>query len=97
MNEELSKEQRVMRMMRKVLAGIIRDTTPAPGMKHPLSDNSLQDIRDCLALIAAREAELAESLGLSRDERPYYTDEKPSATVVKINPAGLGKGDKGDH
>lgn len=94
MSEELSKEQRVLRMMRKVLAGIIKDTTPQPGMKHPLSQHTLEDIRDCLALIAAREAEVAEGLGLSRDERPYYVDEKPQATVVKLNPAALRKDGK---
>lgn len=87
--QELNKEQRILRVMRKVLASIIKDTTPDPGMRHPLSDPTIQDIRECLGLISAREAELAEQLGLSRDERPHYVDQKPAATVVSLR--GLGK------
>ena len=93
MNEpELTKEQRILRVMRKVLASIIKDTTPDPGMRHPLSDATIEDIRQCFGLIAAREAELAEQLGLSRDERPHYVDEAPSATVVPLS--GLRGGGK---
>jgi hypothetical protein len=40
----------------------------------------------CLGLISAREGELAEALGLSRNERPHYTDEPPAADVLKFVP-----------
>jgi hypothetical protein len=92
MSEELTQEQRIMRMMRKVLASVIRDTTPQPGMRHTLSETTLEGVRDCLGLIAAREAELAEALGLGRNERPHYVDQKPAdTTVVRISSASLRK------
>ena len=83
-----SKERQVMMVMRKVLASIIKDTTPASGMKHPLSDATIQDVRMCLGLISARERELGEEAGVA-PERPYFTEEEPSAKVVPMS--GLGK------
>jgi hypothetical protein len=80
---ELSKEQQILIAMRKTLAAIIRDVTPPPGMRHPLSATTIEDVRQCLALIAAREKELADEQGRG-GERPYYADEPPTATVVPI-------------
>lgn len=86
MNEEtMSKEQRILRVMRKVLASIVKDATPQPGMLHPLSERTIEDIRDCFGLIAAREAELAEAAGLSRNEKPFYTDQPQKSNVVKLH------------
>jgi hypothetical protein len=81
--DSLSKEQQILVVMRKVLTSIIRDTTPPPGLQHPLSAQTIEDMRQCLALIAARERELAEQRGAVQ-ERPYYADEPASATVVPI-------------
>jgi hypothetical protein len=83
---DLSQEQQILIAMRKTLAAIIRDVTPPPGMKHPLSPNTIEDVRQCLALISAREKELADLDGRG-GERPYYADEPQSAQVVSI--AGL--------
>lgn len=82
--ENLSKEQRVLRVMRKVLASIVKDATPQPGMLHPLSERTIADIRDCFGLISAREAELAEELGLSQG-KPYYPGDKQASQVVRIS------------
>ena len=80
-----SKERDVLMVMRKVLTQIIKDTTPAHrGMRHPLSDPTIQDIRDCLGLISARERELAQAAGV-KEERPYFADEKGAAEVVSID------------
>lgn len=80
-----SKEREVLMIMRKVLANIIKDTTPEHRtMRHPLSDDTIQQIRQCLGLISTRERELADEAGVSQ-ERPYFTDEKTSADVVSIN------------
>ena len=76
---ELSKEQQIMRAMRKTLTSIVRDVAPRDGVPSPLGADTVENIRMCLGLISAREAELAEALGLSREERPHYSDE-PSAT-----------------
>lgn len=80
---DLTKEQQILIAMRKTLAAVIRDLTPPPGMRHPLSDNTIEDVRQCLALIAAREKELADQQGRG-GERPYYTDAQPQATVVPV-------------
>ncbi|EGV18365.1 hypothetical protein [Thiocapsa marina] len=85
---ELSKEQQVLIAMRKTLSAIIRDVTPPPGMRHPLSEPTIEDVRQCLGLIAAREKELADAQGRG-GERPYYVDEPPDARVVPI--AGIKK------
>jgi len=80
---ELSKEQQILIAMRKTLSAIIKDVTPPPGMRHPLSDSTIADVRQCLGLIAAREKELADAQGRG-GERPYYADEPPAARVVPI-------------
>jgi hypothetical protein len=90
---ELTKEQQILIAMRKTLTAIIKDVTPPPGMKHPLSGPTVEDVRHCLALISARERELADAQGRT-PERPYYADEPQTAQVVPI--AGLGKGKKKD-
>lgn len=80
-----SKERDILMVMRKVLTQVIKDTTPAHrGMKHPLSDPTIQDIRNCLGLISARERELAQAAGVA-EERPYFTDEKRAAEVVSLD------------
>ena len=78
-------------VMRKVLASIIKDTTPPPGTRHPLTDKTIQDVRMCLGLISAREKELAEAAGAIQ-ERPYFVDEAPPSNVVSLD--NLTKGSK---
>lgn len=77
-------------VMRKVLAAIVKDTTPPPGIRHPLTESTIQDVRMCFGLIASREKELAEAAGVTA-ERPYYVDEKPAATVVSVSSIGTVK------
>jgi hypothetical protein len=64
--EELSKEQRILRMMRKTLGNVVKDVTPLGGRANPLSDNTIKDIKDCFGLISERERELAEALGFDQ-------------------------------
>ncbi|WP_069469771.1 segregation and condensation protein A [Candidatus Marithrix sp. Canyon 246] len=81
--KELSKEQQIMVSMRKTLSSIIREITPEPGTVYPLTEETVKDIRMCLALITAREQELGAEKGLTK-ERPYFSDEEPK--VVPITP-----------
>lgn len=85
---ELSKEQQIMRAMRKTLTSIVRDAAPRDGMPSPFSPDTVENIRMCLGLISAREAELAESLGFSRNERPNYSDQEPAAKTLQFVPPG---------
>lgn len=84
MESTLSKEQRILRVMRKVLSNVVKDVTPRDGVIHPLSEQTIQDIRDCFALISARENELAQEIGLSQ-ARPHFSDEPQSAKVVPLH------------
>jgi hypothetical protein len=77
---ELSKEERILRAMKITLAGVIRDTSTPHGMRHPLSDSTIEDLRQCLALISARERELAAAQSLAR---PRFADE-PAPQVVRL-------------
>jgi len=81
----LSKEQQIMVSMRKVLTNIIREITPQPGAQYPLSEPTVEDIRMCLTLIAAREKELAEAKGLNNLDRPYYADEPQTTQTVPLD------------
>lgn len=85
---DLSQEQQILIAMRKTLGAIIRDVTPPPGMKHPLSESTIEDVRQCFALISAREKELADLDGRG-GERPYYPDQQPTAQAIPV--AGIGK------
>lgn len=87
-NEILSKEQRILRVLRKVLANIVKDATPAPGMPHPLKESTVIDIRDLFGLISEREAELADQSTPDRNEKPSYSDEPKKSNVIKMSKPG---------
>lgn len=93
---ELTTEERVLRMMKRVLTNIARDTAPQPGRpRHPLSDDTVQGIRDCLGLITAREQELAREYNRDTSDRPRYIDEPKSSVVVSLE-TGTDKGSSKD-
>ena len=86
MDSSLNQEQRVLIIMRKVLAQIIKDATPtAPGMRHPLREQTIQMIRECFMLIAERERLLYEQEGKENAERPYYTDDPAKPEVISFD------------
>jgi hypothetical protein len=92
MSNSHSKEREIMIVMRKVLTSIVREVTPQhKGLRHPLSDQTIQDIRNCLGLITAREKELADAEGRSAEERPYFIDEPQQTKVVPISTIGKRK------
>ena len=84
-DSDTSKEQQILKMVKRILTDVARDTHVKPGLKHPLSDNTIMGIREGLALIAAREKELAEEAGLATNMRPQYPDQKPRSVVVSID------------
>lgn len=79
--EGLSKEQRILRVLRKTLGNIVKDTTPQPGFAHPLSENTIRDIKELFTLIAERERELAQEAGFA-EARPHFSDEPPATQKV---------------
>lgn len=82
--ENLSKEQRILRVLRKVLASIVKDSTPPPGMLHPLSEQTREDIRDLFGLISEREKELADISNPDRSEKPYFAGDKKPSNVINM-------------
>ena len=88
--DESDKEREILMVMRKVLGSVIKDITPAPGTRHPLSDKTIVDVRMCLGLITARERELADNAGIAQ-ERPFFTDEPQSAKVIPMTNIGRSK------
>jgi hypothetical protein len=85
--QDTTKEQRILRMVKKVLTDVAKDTHTPPGLKHPLSQNTMQGIIECLELITAREAEL---YGDSTS-RPRFVDEPQKDVVVQLDKSGLKK------
>jgi hypothetical protein len=82
--EELSKEQQILRLMRKTLGNVVKDATPLGGRPNPLTTSTIQDIKDCFALISEREKELADKLGFDQAQ-PYYKDgEHPNSNVLNF-------------
>jgi hypothetical protein len=92
----LSHEQQIMVIMRKVLGSIVRETTPQPGHRHPLSDGTIEDIKQCFALISAREKELAEAAGIENKMRPRYIDEPTAQETQVVSITSIGKMKKED-
>ncbi len=81
---KLSKEERILRIMRRVLTNIAKDTYTRPGYRHPLADDTVDDIRQCLGLISAREHELGKAAGRESKARPRFVDEPETSVVVPL-------------
>jgi len=82
---KLSREHQILIVMRQVLARIVRETTPEHrGLRHPLSEGCIDDIKKCFQLIAAREQELAQEAGIEMNERPVFRDQQRKAAVVPL-------------
>ena len=88
---EQTVEEKILRMLKRVLTDIAKDTSTPPGMKHPLSENTIQSIRECLGLISAREKELAEESGRPSQSRPEFIDEPKTTQGVTLHrtPPGM--------
>lgn len=88
---EFSKEEQILGAVKRVLTEVIKDTATQPGLKHPLSENTVNGLRDCLLLISQREQELAEAAGRAMDKRPRFTDEPRAQGDVVVSMDKIGK------
>lgn len=82
---ELTIEHRILIKMRQVLASVVRDVTPPPGMQSPLSPETIDDIRGCFALISARERELN---GAREPDLPVFGGARAGTRVVDFKKPG---------
>jgi hypothetical protein len=90
-NQQESKEFQILKALKLVLTDVVKDTATQPGLKHPLSDRTIEGIRQCLKLISAREREIVEDAGKTMDMRPFYADEPKKNVVVPITQIGRNK------
>lgn len=93
--QEMSKEERILKMMKRVLTDIAKETFTKPGYSHPLSDNTIQNMRECLTLITSREHELMQMDNREPTMRPRFIDEPRKTVVVPIDSL-KGRKDNGD-
>ncbi len=89
---ELTTEERILRVMKSVLTSVAKDTATEPGLKHPLSEPTINDIRACLMMITAREQELAKQFNRDTRARPHFVDEPKSEVVVSLDVAAMKRG-----
>ncbi len=83
--QTLSQERRILIALRKTLASIVRDLTPKdPHQPYPLSTATVEDMKACFDLIAARERELAAQEGLTTQELPRFTDSTSNVQVISV-------------
>ena len=78
-----SLELRILVQLRQVLAAVVRDVTPAPGRRNPLSERTIEDVRDAFALIAARERELRGPVG--NKDLPVFKDKGTTTHIVNFD------------
>ena len=83
---EFSKEARILRMVKRVLTDIVKDTSTPPELKHPLSNATIEGIRECLSLISSREQELQNESGTPSRAKPRFIDEPQKNVVVSLKP-----------
>jgi len=91
---EPSKEELILRTVKQALTGVIKDTATQPGMIHPLSESTIDQLRNCLMLISEREKELSDDAGRPMSQRPRFTDERKAAADVVIPIGSIGKSSK---
>lgn len=85
-SEHFTVEKRILVAMRKTLSSVVRDVTPSSSaLKSPLSETTIEDIKMCFGLIAAREQEIAKEAGVELNERPQYTDQEVKSNVVSLD------------
>jgi hypothetical protein len=78
-------ETRILRMVKRTLTDVAKDTSAPPGTAHPLTPETIQGLRECFGLITAREKELAEAAGRPSRARPEFIDEPKKTQVVTIH------------
>lgn len=79
-------EKRILVAMRKTLSSVVKDVTPSSSaLKSPLTDATIEDIKMCFGMIAAREQEIAKEAGVELNERPQYTDQEVKSNVVSLD------------
>lgn len=85
MNTEVpSKELRILRQMRNTLGNIVKDVAPLAGQQNPLTNGTMQEIKDCFALISEREQELTGKPGPAQAKPLNTGGEQPNSSALNF-------------
>ena len=80
-----SKEEDILQLLKTTLTAIAKDTYTPPELTHPLSSDTINQIRHCFGVITQRQQELARARGEEFNDRPHYVDEPKDTFVVSLD------------
>ena len=78
-------EEEVLQLVKDTLTAIAKDTYTPPELTHPLSSDTINQIRQCFTVITQRQQELAKARGVEFNDRPRYIDEPSDSFVVSLD------------
>jgi hypothetical protein len=79
------KEEEILQLVKNTLTAIAKDTYTPPELTHPLSSDTINQIRNCLTVVTRRQHALAEARGEEFNDRPHYIDEPNDTFVVSLD------------
>jgi hypothetical protein len=84
-NKDISKEEEILQLVKNTLTTIARDTYTPPELTHPLSSDTINQIRNCFSVITQRQQELARARGEEFNDRPHFIDETNDSFVISLD------------
>ncbi len=84
-DQDISTEEEILQLLKTTLTAIAKDTYTPPELTHPLSSDTINQIRNCFAVITRRQQELAGARGIEFNDRPRYVDEPNDTFVVSLD------------
>jgi len=85
MSDQQVSEQEILTIMKRILTDIAKETFTRPGIRHPLCDATINNMRECLKLISVREVGLSGHPSDVSASRPRYVDEAPKNVVISMS------------
>ncbi|MFW2438710.1 MAG: segregation and condensation protein A [Arenicellales bacterium] len=84
-DQNISNEEEILQLVKNTLAAVAKDTYTPPELTHPLSSDTINQVRNCFAVITRRQQELAGARGVEFNDRPRYVDEPNDTFVVSLD------------
>ena len=84
MSDQEVTEEQILAIMKRLLTDIAKETFTRPGVQHPLTNATIDNMRECLKLISIREVDLSADPDNISAKRPRYVDEPKKSVVVSM-------------
>jgi len=84
-DQDISNEEEILQLVKSTLTAIAKDTYTPPELTHPLSSETINQIRNCFTAITRRQQELAGARGVEFNDRPRYIDEPNDTFIVSLD------------